>query len=73
LVTVLLNLLDNACKFTGEPKQIVLRAFGEDDHVSFAVSDNGIGIPLPEQKRVFRSFYQVDRRLSREAGDAVWG
>jgi signal transduction histidine kinase len=73
LVTVLLNLLDNACKFTPEEKHIVLRAFREGNRVSFAVTDNGIGIPLREQKRIFRSFYQVDRRLSRQAGGCGLG
>ena len=73
LVTVLLNLLDNAYKYSPGEKQIVLRAIEEDGHVVFAVKDAGIGIAAREQKRIFRRFYQVDRRLAREAGGVGLG
>jgi signal transduction histidine kinase len=73
-VTVLLNLLDNAYKFTGDEKRIRLRASGDGNgHVIFAVEDNGIGIAPREQKKIFRRFYQVDRRLSRAAGGCGLG
>ena len=39
----------------------------------FAVEDNGIGIPPREQGRIFRRFYQVDRRLARDAGGVGLG
>jgi two-component system sensor histidine kinase SenX3 len=39
----------------------------------FAVEDNGIGIPAREQKRIFRRFYRVDRRLARETGGCGLG
>ena len=73
LATVIVNLLDNAYKFTLGERRISLRAFYEADRVSLAVSDNGIGIPFREQKRIFRSFYQIDRRLSRQAGGCGLG
>jgi signal transduction histidine kinase len=73
LVTVLLNLLDNACKYTPGEKHVGLRAYGTDGDVVFAVDDNGIGIPAREQKRIFRRFYQVDRRLARESGGCGLG
>jgi len=73
LVTVLLNLLDNAYKFSGEQKQIRLRVFAESGRVCFAVTDNGIGITPRDQKKIFRRFYQVDRRLSRPAGGCGLG
>lgn len=73
LVTVLLNLLDNAYKFTPDEKRLALRAFGKDGRVAFAVEDNGIGIPPRERKRIFRRFYQVDRQLSRHAGGCGLG
>jgi two-component system sensor histidine kinase SenX3 len=41
--------------------------------VVFAVKDNGIGIAQREQKRIFRRFYQVDRRLARESGGVGLG
>lgn len=73
LATAIVNLLENAYKFTPGKKRISVRAFCEAGRVSVAVSDNGIGIPLREQKRIFRSFYQVDRRLSRQAGGCGLG
>ena len=71
LVAVLLNLLDNAYKFSPEEKHIRLRAFPEPGRVCFAVADNGIGIAPRERKKIFRRFYQADQRLSRAAGG--WG
>jgi signal transduction histidine kinase len=66
LVTVLLNLLDNAYKYTPIEKHIALKVFRRETCVVFAVEDNGIGIAPREQKRIFRRFYQVDHRLARE-------
>jgi signal transduction histidine kinase len=66
LVTALINLLDNAWKYTPADKRIALRVFRDEDEVVFAVQDNGVGIPPHEQKRIFHRFYQVDQRLARE-------
>ena len=73
LTTVLLNLLDNACKYTPGEKHIVLKAFPRNGHVVFAVRDNGIGIAPRERKKIFRRFYQVDQRLARESGGCGLG
>ena len=73
LVTVLLNLLDNAYKYTPGEKHIALKVFERAGSVVFAVEDNGIGIAPREQKRIFRRFYQVDHRLAREAGGCGLG
>ena len=67
MVTVLVNLLDNACKYSYENKQIALRVTAEDHAVRFAVSDNGVGIPRRAVKRIFKRFYQTDRSLARRA------
>jgi signal transduction histidine kinase len=66
MVTVLVNLLDNAYKYTPDDKRITVRVSRESGQGVFAVEDNGIGIPVREQKRIFRRFYRVDRRLARE-------
>ena len=73
LVTVLLNLLENAYKYTGESKRIVLRTRQEATSVVIEVEDNGIGIGRRDQKRIFRPFYQVDQRLARERGGCGLG
>ena len=67
LSTALINLLDNALKYTPEEKRILVRVRRDGDAaVSFAVEDNGIGIPMKEQRRIFKRFYRVDQRLTRE-------
>ncbi len=73
LVTVLLNLLDNAYKYTPGEKRISLHAYRADGQVIFEVEDNGIGIPAREHKRIFRRFHQVDQRLARETGGCGLG
>ncbi len=66
LVTAILNLLDNAYKYSGADKQIALSAFAADGDVCFAVRDNGIGLTGRAKGKVFERFYQVDRNLSRK-------
>jgi signal transduction histidine kinase len=73
LLTALVNLLDNAYKYTPGEKRICLRAFCDSGQIVFAVEDNGIGIAAREQKRIFRRFYQVDARLARETGGCGLG
>lgn len=73
LVTALLNLLDNAWKYSGEEKHIVVRTEVRNENVCFDVEDNGIGLSPHETKRVFRRFYQTDQRLARVAGGCGLG
>ncbi len=67
MVTVLVNLLDNAYKYSFDDKRIELSAFTEDGSVCFRVSDNGQGMSRRALKKIFARFYQVDRSLSRRA------
>jgi signal transduction histidine kinase len=73
LVMLLVNLLDNAYKYTPQEKHIRLRATAAGGSVVLSVEDNGIGIAPREQQRIFRKFYQVDRRLTRETGGCGLG
>jgi len=73
LSTVLINLLDNACKYTGDDKRICVRAFAENRHVCFEVEDNGIGLDRREVRRIFDRFYQVDQSLTRQQGGCGLG
>jgi signal transduction histidine kinase len=67
MVTVLVNLLDNAYKYSNDEKRIELGLYFDDGSVCFRVSDNGIGMSQRAIKRIFKRFYQVDRSLSRRA------
>ena len=67
MVTVLVNLLDNAYKYSYDEKRIGLSVLSEDDSVCFCVSDNGAGMSRRSVKKIFKRFYQVDRSLARNA------
>lgn len=73
LVTALLNLLDNAWKYSGDEKHIVLRTDTRNGSVRFAVEDNGIGLSAAERRRIFHRFYQADQSLTRTAGGCGLG
>lgn len=66
LVDAIVNLLSNAHKYGGDPPIVRLEVGtnGKGD-VTISVSDNGDGIPRPEQRRIFEKFYRIDDRLSR--------
>jgi len=65
MVTVLVNLLDNAYKYSYDDKRIELSVFSRDGSVCFCIRDNGKGISRRSVKKIFKRFYQVDRSLSR--------
>jgi signal transduction histidine kinase len=55
---VLTNLLDNAVKYGGDPARVIARLERQDATVVITVSDNGRGIPLEDQPRVFERFFR---------------
>ncbi len=59
----LLNLLDNAMKYSGDTKEIRLATGTENDMVFIAVRDRGIGIAAEHQKHIFEKFYRVSDGL----------
>jgi two-component system phosphate regulon sensor histidine kinase PhoR len=73
LVTVLLNLLDNAHKYSPEDKHVRLGVVRRGEHVCFEVSDRGIGMTGRAARRAFDRFYQADQRLARRAGGCGLG
>ena len=70
---VVVNLLDNAIKYTPAGGRIGLRVAREDDYAVLDVTDNGIGIPAAAVACVFNRFYRVDASRSREQGGAGLG
>ena len=73
MITVLLNLLDNACKYSNDNKQIELKVFEKESAICFQVQDNGIGMAKRELSKILDRFYQVDQSLSRKCGGAGLG
>jgi signal transduction histidine kinase len=66
VVMILVNLLDNAYKYTQEEKVIQLSLYEEPDWICFSVKDNGIGLSRRATRRIFNKFYQIDQSLSRQ-------
>jgi two-component system phosphate regulon sensor histidine kinase PhoR len=59
LTSIVLNLLVNAYKYTGDEKTIRLTARDESDEVVVEVQDNGPGIPRRQQKKIFEPFHRT--------------
>ena len=61
LASAVYNLLDNAVKYSEAHQTVRLSAWLADGSVEVEVRDQGCGIPLRHQRRIFERFYQVDR------------
>jgi two-component system phosphate regulon sensor histidine kinase PhoR len=74
LVQILLNLVDNAIKYTPEGGRVTVRAHDPADaHIEIDVVDTGIGIPPADLPRITERFYRVDKARSRELGGTGLG
>jgi len=70
---VLTNLVDNAIKYSPQGGRIELGVEADDRHARFIVRDEGLGIPLGEQERVFEKFYRLDPDHRRGIGGSGLG
>ncbi len=70
---VLDNLIDNAFKYSPDGGEVRIRVEPADDYVRFAVSDEGLGIPRPEEARIFEKFYRLDPHMARGIGGTGLG
>ena len=73
LAGALLNLLQNAYKYSGEDQRIELRAVREQQGVAIEVEDHGVGIAPRDRKRIFERFYRVDNLLTRKTSGSGLG
>jgi two-component system phosphate regulon sensor histidine kinase PhoR len=70
---VLINLIDNAIKYTPRNGTIVIRCKEKDSRIVMTVTDTGVGIPRESLPRVFERFYRVDKARSRNQGGTGLG
>ena len=73
LKQVLLNLIDNAVKYSNPTTPITLRLETHGGQVCLHVCDRGEGIPLSHQARIFERFYRVDDARTRSTGGTGLG
>ena len=73
LSQILINLLDNAIKYTKDGGDVTVSARPKDKYVQIDISDTGIGIPEEDIPRIFERFYRVDKARSRELGGTGLG
>jgi signal transduction histidine kinase len=63
LAQAVLNLLNNAVKYSAETKEITVRVEARDGEIAISVADRGIGIPRSEHEKIFEKFYRVSTGL----------
>jgi two-component system phosphate regulon sensor histidine kinase PhoR len=70
---MLINLVDNAVKYTPEGGKVQVTAYNTENEVVIRIKDNGIGIPKEHIPRLFERFYRVDKARSRNVGGTGLG
>ncbi len=74
LIRVIVNLLDNAIKFTPSGgEDIHIGGLLENDFLKLSVADQGSGFPAEEVEKIFDKFYQIDSTATRKAGGSGLG
>ncbi|MGB3367444.1 MAG: ATP-binding protein, partial [Acidaminobacteraceae bacterium] len=73
LKQMLINLVDNAIKYTDEGGLVKLSIYREEDSIIISVKDNGVGISNEHIERLFERFYRVDKARSRNVGGTGLG
>ncbi|WP_368487722.1 two-component system histidine kinase PnpS [Clostridium sp. BJN0013] len=70
---MIINLVDNAIKYTNNGGQVKVGTALEDNNCLIWVEDNGVGISEEHQERLFERFYRVDKARSRSQGGTGLG
>ncbi|MEV4760718.1 ATP-binding protein [Micromonospora sp. NPDC049559] len=73
LATAVANLVENAIAYSGEETRVTVTTDGDDEHVTIAVADQGIGIAPNDVDRIFERFYRADQARSRTTGGTGLG
>lgn len=73
ITELLIILLDNAIKYTGENDTITIKTYSKEGKCNIEVADTGIGISDEGLKRIFDRFYREDKARTRETGGTGLG
>ncbi len=73
LVQALINLVDNAIKYSEEAQDVMVKCEAVETGMAISVVDNGRGIPSEHLPRLFERFYRVDKARSRDLGGTGLG
>ncbi len=73
LQQVLVNLVDNAIKYSPDGGKVALSVGQVDAQIRFVVADHGLGIPTFEHRRIFEKFYRLDPDMTRGIGGTGLG
>ncbi len=73
MTSALVNLVDNAIKYSSRGDPVEIGACAVDDRVAFVVRDHGIGIPKRDLERIWERFYRVDKARGRDTGGTGLG
>jgi PAS domain S-box-containing protein len=70
---VLVNLVENAIKYSPDGGRVQVLIHDDARHVQIDVTDEGLGIPVTEQERIFEKFYRLDAEMTRGVGGSGLG
>lgn len=73
LYEIVYNLCDNAIRYSEKKGKVTIELKNKDGNIILSVTDEGIGIPVEHQSRIFERFYRVDKSHSKETGGTGLG
>ena len=73
LYEIIYNLCDNSIRYSKDGGKVQIDVSNDNNRIVLTVSDNGIGIPLEHQSRIFERFYRVDKSHSKDSGGTGLG
>ena len=73
ITEIMFNLCDNAIKYNRDGGNVTIDIYKNKTDTVLSVSDNGIGISLEDQERIFERFYRVDKSHSKKVGGTGLG
>ena len=73
LKQALYNILSNAMKYSGDGKEVTVKAYAGNSDIFIEIMDQGIGIPKEFHQQIFHKFFRVDDPLVRKTGGSGLG